>query len=487
MSFPKNFLWGGSISAAQAEGAWNEGGKSPIQVDYALVSEDQSPRKIVYKKADGTTGSCIQFDQIPADATYELINGKSYTNHAGIDFYHRYKEDIALFAEMGFTTFNTTISWARIFPNGVKGGVNQEGVEFYRKMFEECRKYNIDPIITLSKYDEPVYFEKKFGGWSNRAMIDEFVAFATLCLNEYKDLVNKWITFNEINILMVVRNLPGARVSAQERFQQLHHQMVASAKVVQLAHKLDPDIKVGCMVAGLCAYPLTPDPNDVLATYTNFQNEFCYCADTLMRGAYPSFAKRMWEQENITLKTEPQDAEDLRKGEADFLAFSYYMSSVVTTHQGENDMVGGNLVHGVRNPYLTYSDWGWAMDPIGFKYFLHLLYDRYQKPLFDVENGLGAYDKLEADGTVHDAYRIDYHRSHIKAMKEAVEEGVDLFGYTAWGCIDLVAFSTGEMSKRYGFIYVDIDDNGNGSMKRIRKDSFYWYQKVLKSNGEDLD
>ena len=283
MSFPSNFLWGGSISAAQAEGAWDEGGKSPIQVDYALVSEDRSPRKIVYRNADGTVGNCIQFDHIPHGAAYELLDDKSYTNHKGIDFYHRYKEDIALFAEMGFTTFNTTISWARIFPNGVKGGVNQEGVEFYRSVFEECRKYGIDPIITLSKYDEPVCFEKEFDAWSSRVMIDEFVAFAKLCLNEYKDLVNKWITFNEINILMVVRNLPGAHVSAQERFQQLHHQMLASAKVVQLAHELDPNIKVGCMAAGLCAYPLTPDPNDVLATYTNFQNEFCYCAARIPR------------------------------------------------------------------------------------------------------------------------------------------------------------------------------------------------------------
>lgn len=487
MSFPKTFLWGGSISAAQSEGAWNEGGKAPIQVDYALVSDNHAPRKIVYQNADGSEGRFIQFDQLPKGASYKLLDGASYTNHKGVDFYHRYKEDIALLAEMGCTTFNTTISWARIYPRGVQGGVNREGVAFYRAVFEECRKYHITPIITLSKYDDPVYFEQAFGGWKSRLMIDEFIAFASLCLHEYGDLVKTWITFNEINILLVVRSIPGSHVTRQERFQQLHHQMVASSKVVQLAHVLDPEMKVGCMVAGMCSYPLTPDPADVIANYTNFQNEFCYCADTVMRGAYPSYAKRLWAQENIHLEITPEDTADLKKGAADFLAFSYYMSSVLTTHKGEHDTVGGNLVSGVRNPYLTYSDWGWAMDPTGFKYFLHLLYDRYQKPLFDVENGLGAYDELTEDKKVHDDYRIDYHRRHIKAMKEAVEEGVDLLGYTAWGIIDLVAFSTGEVSKRYGFVYVDVDDNGNGTMERYRKDSFWWYQKAIRSNGEDLD
>ena len=484
MSFPDKFLWGGSISAAQAEGGWDEGGKSPVQVDFGDAGTTKDRRYIHYLNADGTRGKMRQFDHLPKGAKYALFDDVKYTNHIAIDFYHRYKEDIALFAEMGFTTFNTTVSWARIFPHGVEGGVNQEGVEFYRDVFKECRKYGMDPVITLYKYDEPVYLEETYGGWTNREMIHQFVEFAKVCFTEYKDLVDKWLTFNEINILLHFDGQDGKQVA----FTELHNQMVASAQAVKAAHEIDENISVGCMIAGFCVYPYTCDPDDVIYAYKEFQNKFGYCADTMIRGYYPSYAKRIWAENNVQLEISDADRQDLMEGKADFLAYSYYMSNVVTTHENEGESLGaaGASVD-LKNPYLKASDWGWQIDPVGYEYFLHFLYDRYQVPIFDVENGLGAHDKVEEDGSIHDDYRINYLRSHIQSLMKARNEGVDIFGYTTWGPIDLVSFTTGQMDKRYGFIYVDMNDDGVGDLDRIKKDSFYWYKKVIASDGQDLD
>lgn len=483
MSFPEKFLWGGSISAAQCEGGWDEGGKSPTQVDFGDPGSTSDRRYIHYINKDGTRGKMRQFDLLPEGAKYQLFDDVRYTNHVGIDFYHRYKEDIALFAEMGFTTFNTTISWARIFPHGVEGGVNKEGIEFYRNVFEECRKYGIDPVITLYKYDEPVYLEETYGGWTNREMIDQFVEFAKVCFGEYKDLVTKWLTFNEINIFLHFDGEDGK----QTAYRMLHNQMVASARAVKAAHEIDPELKVGCMIAGFCIYPYTCDPNDVLLAYKTFQEKFGYCADTMVKGQYPSYAKRMWRENNVQLEITEQDRKDLMEGKSDFLAFSYYMSNVITTHDSEGeDLDGAGMAAHLKNPYLKASDWGWQIDPIGYEYFLHFLNDRYDVPLFDVENGLGAHDVVEEDGTIHDTYRIDYHRDHIAALMRAREDGVNIFGYTSWGPIDLVSFTTGQMDKRYGFIYVDMNDKGEGDLHRIRKDSFYWYKKAIESDGQDL-
>lgn len=485
MAFPKDFLWCGSISAAQAEGAWNEGGKSPVQIDFGDAGSTADMRWIHFRNKDGSRGKIRQFGRLPEGASYEIFDDVHYINHDAMDFYHHYKEDIALFAELGLTGFNTTVSWARIYPRGVEGGVNEEGVEFYRNVFTELRKYNIEPVITLYKYDEPVYFEEKYGGWTNRAMIDEFVTFATTCFREYKDLVKRWLTFNEINVLLQFCERDDMPVTFDERCHEVHHQMVAAARSVKAAHEMDPSLQVGTMIAGICAYPLTPDPLGVMAAYEYFQNQFCYCADTMLRGSYPSFAKRLWKERNVHLEITEQDEKDLMEGTSDFLAFSYYSSSCVTTHKESlSNEATGNLTAGARNPYIKASEWGWQIDPVGFKYFLHLIYDRYNKPLFDVENGLGAIDRVEADGSIHDDYRIEYHREHIKAMKEAVEEGVNLLGYTVWGFIDLVSFTTGQLEKRYGMIYVDMDDKGNGTFERKKKDSFYYIQKVYRSNGE---
>ena len=453
MAIPDKFLWGGSISAAQCEGGWDEGGKSPVQVDFGDPGSTTDRRWIHYLNADGTRGKMRQFDHLPKGAKYQLFDDIRYTNHVGIDFYHRYKEDIALFAELGFTTFNTTISWARIYPHGVEGGVNQEGVEFYRNVFKECRKYGIDPVITLYKYDEPVYLEETYGDWTNREMIHQFVEFARVCFSEYKGLVDKWLTFNEIYILL---HFDG-KDRKQFAFEELN-------------------------------YPYTCDPEDVLANYKQFQEKFAYCADTMVRGYYPSYAKRIWKQNNVSLEISEEDKKDLMEGKSDFLAYSYYMSNVVTTHKDAGEALGGaGTSANLKNPYLTASDWGWQIDPTGYEYFLHVLNDRYQVPIFDVENGLGAYDKVEEDGSIHDDYRINYHRSHIKSLMKAREEGVNIFGYTSWAPIDLVSFTTGQMDKRYGFIYVDMDDEGKGDLHRSKKDSFYWYQKAIKSDGKDLD
>ena len=490
MSFSKDFLWGTSVSAAQIEGGWNEGGKSPVQVDYANVgTASSSGRKLIYRKKDGSQGmldgAYAMFPHLPDGGEYASFDDVYYSNRKASDFYHHYKEDIALMAEMGMTTFNTSISWARIFPHGVQGGVNQEGVEFYRQVLMELRKYGIEPIMTLYKYDEPVYFEQTYGGWSNRKMIDEFVEFARVCLTEYKELVNQWMTFNELNVLMLFRNLPHSQKDAQEKYQSMHYQLVASAKVVQLAHQINPQNKVGCMIAGMCTYPLTPDPKDVMDNYKYFQDIFCYAADTMIRGKYPSFAKRMWKEDEVEVIMTDQDLKDLKEGTVEFLGFSYYMSQCRTTHTDAN-MTKGNIFTGYENPYLKKSEWGWQIDPLGFKYFMHFIYDRYQIPLLVIENGLGAKDTVENDGSIHDDYRIDYLREHILAMKEAIEEGVDIVGYTTWGGIDLVSASTGQIEKRYGLIYVDANDKGEGTYKRIKKDSFYWYKKVCESNGEDL-
>lgn len=486
----QRFLWGGGISAAQCEGAWDEDGKSPVAVDFANVAHDRSIRRHSYVDQDGKIGYFPMFGTVEKGQKYVLEDGVYYSNHKGIDFYHHYKEDIALFAEMGFKSLNLSISWARIYPYGYRNGVNEKGVAFYRSVLEELRKYDIEPIVTLYKYDMPVYYEEELGGWENRALIEEFAEFAKVCFTEYKDLVHYWITFNEINvILMMAQLIPHISLAQlQATYQTIHHQALASARAVKIAHEINPENKVGCMIASHVAYPYTCDPEDILNAQAKMMDVFYYSADLMIRGKYPYFAESIWKKKNVRVEMEPEDAELLMEGKADYLAFSYYSSNTFTTHTDENlEAAGGNFSRGAKNPYIKASEWGWPMDPKGLKWLLHDLNQRYEVPLLIVENGLGARDTLEEDGSVHDPYRIEYAREHIRMMMEAVGEGVNLFGYTSWGCIDLIAASTGQISKRYGFIYVDLDDEGNGTLKRYRKDSFYWYKKVIESDGRDLD
>ncbi|WP_303974775.1 glycoside hydrolase family 1 protein [Streptococcus merionis] len=489
MGFPKKFLWGGDISATQIEGAWNEGGKSPVEPDYYLGGNKDTLRYAYYRDKAGNIGKVRQYSgQLPKGAEYIFKNGEIYPNHFASDFYHHYQEDISLLGEMGFKALNLTISWARILPNGIRGGLNKEGLDFYKNVVSELKKYDIEPIVTMYKYDMPAFFVTECGGWSNRQLIDEFVAFNEICMNAFKDDVKYWITFNEINVLIALMDSnPNLNQQDKQRiFEETHHQFLAAAKVVKMGHEINSNFKIGCMVASTTVYPMTPDPDGMALVQKFTQDKFFYFADTMIRGGYPSYSQRIHEENQITLDICTEDKQILLEGKADFLAFSYYMSNCLTTHMDLYEVSNGNVAIGGKNPYLESTEWGWQIDAKGLKYTLHQLYDRYNVPLLIVENGIGAVDKLEEDGSVHDDYRIDYHKKHIQKIKEAIEEGVDLLGYTMWSCIDLVSFSTGELRKRYGFVYVDVDDHGKGSFNRYRKDSFYWYKMIIESNGEKL-
>ncbi len=481
MRFPENFYWGGATAANQFEGGWQEGGKGDSVCDHMTAGSVNSPRYF----------------------TNEIQKDRYYPSHNAIDFYHHYKEDIALFAEMGFKMFRLSVNWTRIFPRGDESEPNQQGLDFYRDVFLELRKYNIEPLVTISHYEIPYHLMKEYGGWLNRSCIDFYLNYCRTLFTEYKGLVKYWLTFNEINALQFgigdilsggfpcadgnaqVLGLEASREDNQKRYQGLHHQFLASARAVVLGHEIDPDNKIGCMVAGGCYYPYTCNPDDALKAQRDMRMNY-FCGDVQVRGEYPYFAKRMFRELGVELETQEGDDEILRRGKVDFYSFSYYMSSC-STEDEEVKRTNGNLVTGVNNPYLKASDWGWQIDPKGLRYLLNDLYARYQIPIMIVENGLGAKDVLEADGTVHDSYRQDYLREHIAQIGEAIEDGVDVIAYTPWGCIDLISASTGEMKKRYGFIYVDLDNEGKGSFKRYKKDSFYWYKKVIASNGEDLD
>lgn len=489
MSFPKNFLWGGATAANQCEGGYDEGGRGPSKSDYMTAATAETPRYVTYKLPNGETGKGNVLIPFPKDAKCAILDDVYYPGHKAIDFYHRYKEDIALFAEMGFKTYRMSISWSRIFPNGDDEKPNQEGLDFYRSVFEELKKYNIEPMVTISHYDPPLRLEENYGGWSNRKLIDLFEKYATTLFNEYKGLVKYWLTFNEINsTLLFLDYFPGEvpKEMYYNTYQTLHNQFVASARAVKKAHEIDSSYIVGNMVCALCSYPLTCDPMDVSENQRAARKKMYYCGDVMVHGEYPYFAKKIWKDNGIELDITDKDLQELKEGTVDMFTFSYYSSSCVTTHKDAELDGTGNLSIGAKNEYLNYSEWGWAMDPEGLRYTLNDFYDRYNLPMVIVENGLGAVDTVE-DGKVHDPYRIDYLRAHVEAMDKALVDGVDLIGYTPWGCIDLISAGTGEMKKRYGFIYVDLDNEGNGTRDRIRKDSFYWYKKVISSNGEDLE
>lgn len=437
---------------------------------------------------------------VPKRITQTIEDGVLYPSHEAIDFYHHYKEDIALFAEMGFNVFRMSINWTRIFPTGMETEPNEAGLKFYDNVFDECKKYSIEPLVTISHYEMPYALVEKCNGWEGRECIGYFENYCKATFERYKDKVKYWLTFNEINAgAMPMGNVlsvgtckgytgpaMGFPDAPQARFQGLHNQFVASAKVVKYAHDNYPQFKLGNMIAFMTEYPFTCNPDDVLKAQKEMQIGNWLCGDVQVRGAYPYFAKRYFEENNINIIMEADDEAILKEGTVDFYTFSYYMTNCVSTDMTKQG-TSGNLIGGVKNPYLKASDWGWQIDPKGLRYTLNEIYGRYEIPMMVVENGLGAVDKLEEDGSIHDSYRIDYMREHIEQMKEAVKDGVELMGYTPWGCIDLVSASTGEMAKRYGFIYVDKYDDGTGDLSRRKKDSFYWYKKVIETNGENLD
>lgn len=478
MSFPKNFLWGGAVAANQCEGAWDVDGKGPSTSDMCTNGSHTTPKRVTTKIEPGTL----------------------YPSHEAIDFYHHYEEDIALFAEMGFKCFRTSINWTRIFPTGMESQPNEKGLEFYDKVFDCCKKHGIEPLVTISHYELPYALVEKCNGWEGREVIGYFETYCKVIFERYKDKVKYWLTFNEINsgtmpfgaVLSTgtVKGYSGPVTEVpndmQARYQALHHQFVASARVVKYAHEHYPQFKLGNMICFGAAYPYTCNPDDMLEAQHQMRNMNWYCSDVQVKGEYPYYAKAFWKRNGIAIKMEPGDLEELKQGAVDFYTFSYYMSNCVGVSR-DAASVEGNIAQGLQNPYLKASEWGWQIDPKGLRWALNEIYDRYRIPIMIVENGLGARDERAGDGKFHDSCRIDYLRQHIEQMKLAVEEdGVDLIGYTPWGCIDLVSASTGEMAKRYGFIYVNKFDDGTGDLSRERKDSFYWYKKVIATNGEDL-
>ena len=464
--FPKNFLWGGAVAANQCEGAYQEDGKG-------LSVQDVLPR--------GIRGSRTK---LPTEENLKL---------EAIDFYHRYPQDIKMFAEMGFKVFRTSIAWSRIFPKGDEEQPNEAGLEFYDRVFEECRKYGIEPLVTLSHYETPLYLAETYNGWTDRRMIGFYERYVRTVFKRYRGKVKYWLTFNEINSLLHapfmsggIANMQG--LTEQDLYQAAHHELVASALATKIGHEMMPDAMIGCMILSMPTYPLTPSPDDVIAAMDAEHRNYFY-GDVHVRRKYPGYMKRYFREHGIQIQFAPED-EEILKNTVDFVSFSYYMSVCATSDPEKQKKGLGNLLGGVPNPTLKASDWGWQIDPKGLRYVLNMFYDRYQKPLFIVENGLGAVDVLNEDEngnkTVEDDYRIQYLKDHLIQVGEAVQDGVEIMGYTSWGCIDVVSASTAELKKRYGYIYVDRNDDGTGTMERYKKKSFYWYQKVIESNGEVL-
>lgn len=466
----EDFLWGGAVAANQVEGGWNKGGKGISVSDVMTAGAHRVERKIT----DG------------------VVNDIYYPNHEASDFYSRYKEDIKLFHEMGFRCFRTSIAWTRIFPRGDEEEPNEEGLKFYDDMFDTCLQYGIEPVITISHFEMPYHLVTEYGGWRNRKLIDFYLNYCKVVFTRYKDRVKYWMTFNEINMIVRKPWKPGGIKFAegenklQIEYQAAHYMLVASAKAVKLGKKINPEFVIGCMFLHPTSYAATCNPNDVFAHVKKLQQAYMFL-DVHVRGKYPNSYYKFLEKNQLVMETLPEDKMVLKEGTVDYIGFSYYSSSVAIADPTNQNKSEGNEISGYKNPLLSASEWGWQIDPVGLRITLNWLYDKYQIPLFIVENGLGAVDTVEEDGSIHDPYRIDYFRRHVEEMKKAVlEDGVELMGYTPWGCIDLVSAGTGEMKKRYGFIYVDKDDNGNGTLERYKKDSFYWYKECIRSNGENI-
>ncbi|WP_263752926.1 glycoside hydrolase family 1 protein [Kosakonia cowanii] len=460
--FPNDFLWGGAIAANQAEGAWDEDGKGPSIADVVRGG-------IASGKHDAVIDPNLY-----------------YASHQAVDFYHHYKEDVALFAEMGFKCFRTSIAWSRIFPRGDETTPNEAGLQFYDNLFDELLKYGIEPVITLSHYETPLALYQEYGGWKNRQLIDFFTRYCETVFRRYQGKVKYWMTFNELNNMNRMPFATGAvdvDASPQEIWQANHHQFVANALANKLCHEIMPNALIGCMLSLSTVYPASCNPEDIFSTMQLRRRSLLF-SDVMMLGEYPAYAKRLLNDLGVKLETAEGDMQLLKLYPSDYLGFSYYRS--VLHQAGGQFRVDTGGTAGLDNPFLEKTEWGWPIDPLGFRIVCNELADRYRKSLFIVENGYGGVDEVQANGEINDQARIDYGRRHIQAMAEAIADGCEIMGYTWWGPIDIVSAGTGEMKKRYGFIYVDKDNEGNGTLKRSKKRSFEWYQQVIASNGEVL-
>jgi 6-phospho-beta-glucosidase len=473
--FPKDFLWGGAVAACQCEGAFDEDGRGLSVSDlHRYVNGD---KKGIIEQGDKTLEQ-IEF----------AIHDKEgyYPKRYGIDFYHTYKEDLALFREMGLKCFRFSVSWSRIFPRGDEESPNQDGLHFYDQLIDEIIQNRMEPIITISHYDPPITLVTEYGGFGNRKTIDFFVKYAEILLKRYGKKVKYWIVFNQINLIDVCMMKSLAIYVGQSdnmrqlMYQAVHNQFVACARIKQIAYKIDPDMKIGTMIGDFKVYPKTCNPNDVVLALQRNRMQYFF-TDVQFRGEYPAYALRFFADSNIDIDVEKGDLELINRYRMDYMALSYYYTAIV---DAETDDMDPSVRH--QNPYLKPTRWEWRADPKGFYTTLSEYWDRYQKPIMIAENGFGAVDQKDGN-QVHDPYRIDYVREHIREMKNAIRDGADIFAYCLWSPIDIISSSTAEMKKRYGFIYVDQDDYGNGSRKRIKKDSFYWYRKVIESNGRDLE
>lgn len=497
-SFPKDFLWGGSTAANQIEGAWNEGGRGPATSDFARLITKQ------IRDTEGAYDGHVPHNAASAEMVEDMLqhpDNWELPKRRGIDFYHTYKEDIKLFAEMGFKVFRMSISWSRIYPNGDDKQPNEEGLKFYDAVFDELHKYNIEPLVTLSHFDTPLHLAQEYNGFASRHTIDAFAKYAETVMRRYKGKVKYWLTFNEIN--NVLSNpftssgviMPGAQKPEdgnpylenwQLKFQAVHNQFVASALAVKKLHEIDPDAKMGNMLCRLENYAESSKPEDQLQVL--FEDHFnWFFTDVQATGKYPYYMERFFKENNIHIEMGKDDLKILEEGPVDFMTISYYMTYIMRYKGQPVAKPTGRLVSDIKNPYLPKTEWGWTIDPIGFRITLNRIYDRYHKPIFISENGLGAVDHFNEKGQIEDDYRIDYMHKHVEQMREAIADGVDVFGYAWWGPIDLVSSGTSEMTKRYGMIYVDQDDYGNGTGKRAKKKSFYYYKKLIASNGENLE
>lgn len=480
--FPKNFLWGGALSACQAEGAYKEDGKT-FTIPDVMQFNPNNDRKIT-KQINVTKEMIEEAIQDP--------DPLKYPKRRGIDFYHTYKEDLALMKEMGFKVFRYSISWARVFPNGDDDKPNEAALAFYDDLIDTCIAFHMKPLITISHFDMPIVLIQKYGGWYNRKLIDLYVHYCEVLFHRYKGRVTYWVPFNEINMSVkagakTLGILHDGQNNYEEMlFQGLHHQFVAAAKAAKLAHEIDPNNQIGSMVAYFTTYANTCRPEDAIAMQKEDQMKNLFYLDILHKGEYPYYAKTYFEKQGIHIKMDVEDLTILAKYPADFVGMSYYNSMISADDEHQLELTNGNVHSVYKNPYLEANAWGWQIDPIGLRYTLHHVYDRYQRPIFILENSSGYFDELTDDYQIHDPYRIDFLSQHLKQVRIAIDEHVEVIGYTMWGPIDMISSGTSEMSKRYGFIYVDQDDYGNGTRKRYKKDSFYWYKDVIESNGESL-
>lgn len=482
--FPKDFLWGGAIAASQADGAYNQDGKGLDTQDMRYFDAD-------WTKAVRDENRNINMTTERFNTALTATDIEHYPFRWGIDFYNKYEDDIELFSELGLKIFRTSINWARIFPNGDDEMPNQAGLAHYEKMFKKLKEKGIKIFVTILHYNIPVNLVTSYGGWKNRKTIDFYVKYAKTLFEHFGEYVDYWLPFNEINCAKFNPYNGCCVIKDQEEnyeqaiFQSLHHQFLANALTIKAANEMLENPMIGGMIARFTTYPATCHPNDVMQMVLDENYKNYFYTDVMARGKYPNFTKRMFEEAGIELDIQDGDLEVLENNTVNFIAFSYYMSMVASTDENA-EKTSGNLVSGNKNPYLDASDWGWQIDPVGIRISLNDMYDRYNLPMFIAENGIGAFDTVEENGEIHDEYRIEYLKQHVEQMSEAIHDGVELLGYTMWGIIDIVSCGTIEMNKRYGVIYVDQDERGNGSLKRSKKDSFYWYQKCIESNGKEI-